>query len=121
MAVTVEDFRGRFPEFAATPDVAVDSALDEARQINSRRDLVTLYIAAHVLTISAEISAAQTGARGAITSTRAGPLKVDYTSLVEDGDIRAELARTQYGARALLLESRNARSMIGATVAGAAA
>ena len=118
MTVTVESFRGLFPEFADTADVRISAAIEQAAHVNSVRDLTTSYIAAHFLTVDAQIASGATGAHGALKSSRVGPLANNYVSLAEDGDIRSELARTQYGARALLLESRSARSRIGAIVAG---
>ena len=113
-----DNFRMQFPEFDRTAGAAVDLALAEARLINDRRELVTLYLAAHILTTAAQVAAGNTGVTGAVVSDRVGPLQSQYGSLTQDGDIRAELARTAYGARALLLESRSAASRIGATVAG---
>lgn len=120
MAVTVSDFRSQFPEFPedSYSNAMIQRALAEARLIHNIRDLVTLYITAHILTVGAEIAAGTTGARGAVKKGKAGPMDVEYVSLAKDGDIKAELARTQYGARALLLESRTARTRIGAMVAG---
>ena len=111
-------FRAQFREFVATSDLELDRALDEALMINSVRQIVTLYIAAHILTINASVLSGETGATGAVKSDRVGPLQTDYIALAKDGDIRAELARTSYGARALLLESRTPRTRIGAMVAG---
>ena len=111
-------FRAKFPEFESTPDVKVDAAIEEAKLVNNIRQLVTLYIAAHILTITAQVASGITTVAGAVKMDRVGPLTTQYISLVADGDIKAELARTQYGARALLLESRSARSRIGAMVSG---
>ena len=118
MAVTVQSFRGLFPEFADTSDTAVTDAITQAAHVNSVRDLVTAYIAAHFLTVDAEIASGATAAHGALRTNKVGPISNEFVTLAQDGDIRAELARTQYGARALLLESRSARSRIGAVVAG---
>ena len=112
------DFRGRFREFVAISDLELDRAIEEALHINGVDRLVTLYIAAHILTISAGVVSGDTGATGAVKSDRVGPLQTNYVTLVMNGDIRAELARTAYGARALLLESRTPRTRIGAMVAG---
>ena len=111
-------FRDQFREFTTTSDSELDRALDEARHIHNIRQVVTLYVAAHILTIRATVLAGTTGATGAVKSDRVGPLQTNYIALAKDGDIRAELARTAYGARALLLEGRTARARIGALVAG---
>ena len=118
MAVTVQSFRELFPEFADTADVRISAAIDQAAHVNSVRDLTTSYIAAHFLTVDAQIASGGTAAQGAIKSNRVGPITNEFVTIAQDGDISAELARTQYGARALLLESRSARSRIGAVVAG---
>ena len=112
-------FRMQFPEFDRRSAREVDRALSEAQMIHNIRELVTLYVAAHVLTIKEQVDAGTTGATGSVKSDRVGPLESQYIALAKDGDIKAELARTQYGARALLLESRSPRARIGAIVAGA--
>ena len=120
MAADLASFRKQFPEFteAIADNEAVKRALAEAVQIHDRKVLATLYVAAHILTVERSTAAGNTGARGAVKARGAGPFRIDYVALAKDGDIRAELARTQYGARALLLESRTARTAIGAMVVG---
>lgn len=112
-------FRAKFPEFDSIEEAVVDLALEEALLIHGVRRLVTLYVAAHILATQNQ-SKGVSGVTGAIKSAGAGPLKTSYTTLVNDGDIKGELARTKYGARALLLEKRTPRFAIGAIVAGGA-
>ena len=120
MAADLAAFRKQFPEFSEqnADDDAVERALAEAIQIHDKKVLATLYVAAHILTVERSIAAGNTGASGAVKAEGAGPFRIDYVALAKDGDIRAELARTQYGARALLLESRTPRTAIGAMVVG---
>lgn len=112
------DFRRKFREFDSTEDADLDLALEEALLIHAIRRLVVLYLTAHIL--ATQNQAGSLGVTGAIKSAATGPLKTSYAVLVKDGDIKGELARTKYGARALLLERRTPRFAIGALVAGAA-
>ena len=112
----LDDFRNRFSEFSKKSDNEINRALEEARFINSVNSLATLYIAAHLLIRYQEIAAGTLGATGAIKMDKVGPMQSTYTQLVKDGDIKADLAKTQYGVRALMLESRTPRSVIGAMV-----
>ena len=114
-------FRARFSEFQSTEDAVVDLAIEEALLIHGIRRLVTLYLAAHILATQNQAGrAGPSGVTGPIKGATSGPFKTSYATLVSDGDIKGELARTKYGARALLLEKRTPRCAIGAIVAGVA-
>ena len=111
-------FRAQFPEFDRRSSDDLARALAEARMIHDVRELVTLYWAAHLLTMGARIASGNTSATGARKKAKVGPLSTEYVALAADGDIRAEGASTAYGAHALFLERRTPRTAIGAVVAG---
>ena len=116
--MTVDLFLMRFPEFKDVDAGNIQLALDEARMLHNVRELVTHYFAAHILTVAKTIAEGNTGSTGAVKSDSVGNLRSEYVTQVVDGDIKAELATTAYGARGLLLESRTSRSRIGATIGG---
>ena len=139
VVVTVADFRARFPEFAATNDVHIEFALEEALLIHSIRKLATLYVAAHVLSFRLTAIAGGGGSGGGTTtvtgqleSRQVGPLRETFSthSGTASGGGGGSSARTRspediayfsstiYGQHFLSLEPRTARAGIGAIVAG---
>ena len=134
VTVTVAEFREQFPEFAATDDVDIQRALDEALLIHRVRKLATLYAAAHVL--SYRLTAISGGggsgggattATGQITKKSVGPLSVEYethsgtttsSSNTKSATDVAYFSATLYGQHFLVLEARSPRVAIGATVVG---
>lgn len=133
VVVTVSDFRAQFPEFATTLDGVITLALDEAILIHSIRKLATLYCAAHLLTVPGIGAGGQGGSmgqvvvHGQVSTKTVGPLSVTYSTQDRSGSSSTSgssqahyefFARTEYGRHFLVLESRTARTGIGAMVAG---
>ena len=87
VVVTIADFRARFPEFAATDDVHIEFALEEALLIHSIRKLATLYCAAHVLSFRLTAISGGGGSGGGTTtvtgqleSRQVGPLRETFST-----------------------------------------
>ena len=132
--VTLAGFRTQFPELPESVhnDRAVDLALEEARLIHGYRPLATLLIAAHILTLNAQVAVSVSAggsaiSRGKITSETSGPLKTTYqttasggmTAGSSDSDAQSFIAyweQTLYGERFLVVERRSPRFTIGAVV-----
>jgi hypothetical protein len=113
-AVTVADFRARFPEFAANSDEQVQTALDDAKPWNGIAAWGTFYtqgvctLAAHTLAVSNQRAAGNgsgakpTGIIRQKTGSRAGALSNSFgnwTGYSSGGSssIPAWLAQTGYG------------------------
>ena len=79
MAVTKDDIKTRFPEFASYSDAKLDAAIADAElQVNrnifgAKADLAVIYMAAHSLAVS---NVQQSG--GAIQSQKVGDLSITY-------------------------------------------
>ena len=116
MAADLAAFRARFPKFADIDDPDVENALDEALMIHDKRELATLYCAAHLLTLAIAEAAKKTP-KGEVTMRRVGPMTAHYRTQALDGP-KAFFTTTAYGRRFLNLEGRTPRALIGARVVG---
>ena len=131
VTATVSDFRHQFAEFASTSDAAIQLALNEACLIHSVRELATLYCCAHLLSVpgigggSSGGGMGQVVVHGQVSSKKVGPLAVTYSTQDRSGSTTSTaggqlhydfFSRTEYGRHFLVLESRNARTGIGAMV-----
>jgi len=109
MSITIADFRTRFPQFSADPPFTVDlldAAIQEAiHRVNADcfRDRYRdglLYLAAHILTVTAPQgnATASGGSTGQIASVTAGSASVSYqTQASAVGESHASLRETSFG------------------------
>lgn len=113
MAITIADFRARFPEFSDDTefsDAAVQQAIDDATDTMAseanwcgRYDRAALMLAAHFLTLDTRAEAGDSRTAGTITSRSAGGVSVGYATGVRKGD--EFLSSTVYGQRYIQLRN----------------
>ena len=120
MRATVEMFRDKFATvtaFAALPDSDIQSALEEATDIHGARVVATLYVAAHLLTLSADTTAAGDSGAGEVSVEQIGTERVEYKTMADAG-WQTFFSTTSYGRRFLLLEQRTPGVAMSARVYG---
>ena len=126
MPADLAAFRVEFPPpaFAATADAAINRALLQARLLHAKRELCTLYAAAHLVVLDTELLDAQgvrkdvpDGGSGVVTAESTGPLKREFmTTAGNERD--AFFSTSVYGRRFLALERRTPGVGIAAMVVG---
>ena len=105
----VPDFRAQFPELQTSPDVVIANAITTAYAMHSQVRLATLYLAAHLVVLTAEDTGKPDGGSGEITSeTSVGGKMVMYMQMAESGR-EIFYTRTSYGRTFITLERRSAR------------
>lgn len=117
MAVSLADFRSRFPEFESTADAAVEARLAEAAEIHSVRASATLYCCAHLLSLASDTTTQPDAGAGEVASEGIGQERITYRTQAEDG-WEAFFSTTRYGRTFLLLERRTPSIAMAARVIG---
>ena len=130
MAVDYDAFREQFPDTLAFRNVAqadIEKALAEAMMLHAKRNLATLYCAAHLLALEHEHydglrrrKDAPDGGAGVIASEGIGARRISYlTQLGANSEgWKSFFATSPYGRHFLALEARTPGAMIGARVVG---
>lgn len=120
---SVADFKAKFPGLAATPDQAIQSALNEsgARVDETWREAdyapARLYLAAHILTLDGYGGQAQTAGLQAqgVKSFKSGAMSAEF----RDGADQGAYSTTSYGARfAALAEINNGGPLVARAASG---
>lgn len=116
MAVTIEQFYERFPQFDNGSDEQVEAILAEAGTWvdatwnQTDADNAVMYLSAHMLSV--EQANPDGGAAGAVQSESFGPISVSYAVNQASGSDLSALKSTLYGQRYLALLNRNKRGPI---------
>lgn len=104
---TADDFRTRFPRFAAVADAPIDALIAEASaHVDDswlEQDYATaiLYLVAHLYQQEQGVAAS----RGTIVSESFGPMSTSYAPTIPTGGLN--FGATEYGRRFQELQSRN--------------
>ncbi len=115
----LSNFREQFPEFPEDQftDAAAESALDIAAEISAVSAKAILYLAAHLLTLAGERTAALDGGSGELTAEEIGPKRAEYkTQAAEGRDVF--FSRSAYGRMFLVIERASPAKVMGARVFG---
>ena len=114
---TAAEFRSRFPEFTAVAhdDAAVEQAAVTASQISAVSLEALLYLTAHVLTLTAERTAALDGGSGEISAEGIETRSVSYVTQAQT-DSDAFFTRSSYGRMFQILEQRSPSRALGIAV-----
>ena len=125
--VDVTGFNNQFPEFNSIDTPVIERALEEAKLIHGFRPLATLYVAAHIISLTPASSGGtgtggDTTHSGHIVSEKVGPLTRQYASTQVQSKSEAssisqqDFMRTEYGRRFLTLERRSSQFIVAAKV-----
>ena len=112
MAISLSQFRTRFPEFASRSDDEVNLALSDAAddmdvtRWGVRYDTGQAFLAAHYLAITPSTGSAVSGSVGAVTQATTGPIAVTKNIPMAKNDVEAMLGSTMYGQRYKALRHR---------------
>ncbi len=116
MALIVQTFRARFPEYSDTaifPDsyvqTFIDDALEDVDQTKfktSIADRITAYLAAHYLTVGESSKNGNTGTSAPIASQSVGEVSVSYAVNNAEKGSDAYFNSTTYGQQYLALLRR---------------
>ena len=114
MAISLSQFRTRFPEFVDVDDSVINFAIADAAddmdvvRWGNRYDTGQLFLAAHFTVLSSTNGSIKDGSVGPVQQATTGPLSVQYGSPVAKTQTDAMLTATVYGQRYLRL-----RNMVG--------
>ena len=119
MAITVADFRARFPAplFSTATDEQIALTISDALLLHSSNETATTFLVAHLLATDAEQSEKPDGGAGVVTKEKIGPKDITYLTDAGDSERRAFYATTTFGRRFLALEDRTPRVALGCIVA----
>ena len=113
MALTVADFRIRFPEFSdniAYPDARIqlfiDDATDDIDEAKFRPNIakrLLSYLSAHYLELASNSELGDSSSSGPLSSHSEGEVSTSYAVNAADGDLAAYYGSTIYGQKYLTL------------------
>jgi len=109
MSITVNEFKTKFPQFAAVPTDSVQESIDEAVIIlnetywGTKYDLGLMYLTAHLLTLAQNAENGNSGSAGQVSGKAVDGTSVNYAVPIPDNSGDAFYSSTYYGQRYLTL------------------
>ena len=112
-APTLDQVRQQFPEFSNQGEDVINNAIRDAYAIHRIRPQATLYLVAHIISLTIDNVEQPDGGQGIITKETLGPKTIDYKTMSSDADtLKVWCEATHYGRMFLVLYETSIQTKI---------